>query len=655
MGDWTGRSDGKNEERNSLTRCVLNALEKLKKVAAEGDLRAQEAHDVLAAEAEATGENLDPVELIKSMTGRASGLILILDQLEEVLRDRSSYHRVVKFIKGIQDQVPDALLILSLREEDLIRLRPIEMQRSYGLFKHSYYVSPMSRSAVIKSIVKSSGAKGFEFEESQAKRLVNSARLTGLLQAETINDNTGNTDVDLFQIQAMLRVVSSGLPQDPIGVVIDASHLKRMEGELQSVRVPPSSSGEQSVASLGDKALFRAIKEDLENEDVAEGFVLHDVKLNLIIQRDLKSGSVAEDLAKHVVKFTPAEWFSIRHSQMVRLIPLLSVGDYKTVRDKEDLIDRLLELDSEIMTIGSDPGASAGLALARNWEPSLTEDVLRAITRHAIEKFKAGGLLKSYQARGGEETVELVHDRFATILSKWEKQQTASVEYYIGRLTTVRGERITDSEHVSDKSFSHVVWRGCQVEGVEFHGVTFKKCDFSGTFFAECVFENTFFLECMMAGVVFDHCTFKGSESAKLKMVRHFDRVNLSSVLFLSGKMGWISISHSRLVQATVKGLELTGPVDIEHSSLCFAHFLELTGTTQSDISKSMSDVRIDVRKSWAAFARLEGDLPNSGLFEFHEDCEVSNSRVKPVKPGQTDPMKGHDEKFPLPKLNEPA
>jgi len=442
-------------------------------------------------------------EQVRSLCRAGGGLVLVLDQFEELLRAGADLKEgVIKAIIKVHRFEPRARLLLSLRQEFMHELRDLESFEQ-GLLNRTFYLSPMREPAVREAILKAGQAAGIDVTERAADTLLG-----------WIKEVRHTQPIDLLSLQVILREIfnfalerGSTEGKGKKTVVIDVPTLEEYR------------SG-QSLESLVGEALERWIARSLTTLDFDQ----------------------PSDLLDWAMTPPPATLRATVVRVGAQIAPYLSSGGYKTAQEETSLMFRALHSDlgrlqsdalrdvSHLLSLRGIPLREAikslafseeysestgenlsGIARRDKWSPARTAEYLAMAFSEVLRRLRKGNILKPLKVEG--TTVwELVHDRVGDPFLKWAEKQLGGWEDAVHRVVAARGEDVIITSNQCHQVIQSVCWRGCWIQpvgGAVLEEVVFRECDLRGTIFSNCVFKGGKFENCILDGVLFLDCQFE--------------------------------------------------------------------------------------------------------------------------------------------------
>jgi hypothetical protein len=186
---------------------------------------------------------------------------------------------------------------------------------------------------------------------------------------------------------------------------------------------------------------------------------------------------------------------------------------------------------------------TAGPMMAASARDTLFEEVRRVA--FAIEWLEATEIIR----RDPAGTLTLIHDGAGDAIRDWAEQQGESPDSALRQLTAARGEHYIWTEVIGGERFPVVVnlnWRECRISA-RFERVVFVNCDFTGSRFDGCEFRGVAFVNCLLDDANFEHCVFRG----KMDLPRIVRRSSEAE-----GERGKIRMAPSFIVESPAREVD---------------------------------------------------------------------------------------------------
>jgi uncharacterized protein YjbI with pentapeptide repeats len=551
------------------------------------------------------------VEYVHQLCTATGGLVLILDQAEELLGSglpgsgQELEREVIRVVGTLFQKEKRLKLLLSLREEYLGRISLLARDVD-GLDRRIFRLDPMPASTVKDVILKAAeitkNTVAFAGEE------VVKTIIGWLGEGDSEAGADGETPVDLLRLQALLIGVFQQAQEETPGapVLIDQDLLDRFMKNLEKKL------GRQiAPRELAKQALENHLEKLLDEAEVTEP----------------PKGPGSKLMRRVLVRMAP--WLS-------------SPGGFKRHVIANELVFNAIRDDLEILNLQSNPEEirAAIMELVQNrtgllkvqfessgkdylsgdaatygWSVEQTATMLVNASLEVLDLLCSQYILKSSRGRTAV-TYELVHDGFGPALFEWAERQRVAFPDTLASVVSRRGESFR-WRSITDQTVREVSWLGCNLNDVIIRNVRFERCILTGTIFTSCILDNCVFDQCDLRGSV-----FQGGTWADV----HWLASNGTSALFVGATWNGTTLFESTILDnATLDGLWLTGEVKVADSSLQF-----------SQISKFQMDfdsVSVEIKGS---------DLQNALLEErrvvMGDDCNengVLRRRSQPTAPSR--------------------
>jgi hypothetical protein len=556
---------------------------------------------VLASQAESEGQ--DFCSDIAALCEKAgSGLILILDQFEEVLRAGEEFaDDAIRIVSNLYRFERRVKLMVSLRDEYHKYLHGLETYVG-GLGGRTYFLKPMIAQTVRDAILQSAQAARISISEPVVDEIIMWLRRSSItwLQSQrsfsTTSQEGGDEDasVDLLTLQAILRELFEFCSKRSDGntVVIDRAELDSYaEGH--------------STEELVGEALERWIRNALlapavpANESIPEIYKLPELKLTGFVRR--VAARMAPYLSSGGYK-VPAEERAVMYGTLRDDFARLSDRFEDNARTAwgfqlEGTIPRLdrsaLGLSAEYNEITS--FNLSGVAREQRWSPAETAEQLVAVYLEVLRRLQKGNILKPIRHKN-DIVWELVHDKLGDPLSHWADAQRDTWENAVYSLTATRGtDLLLVKSQQRESAVNNMCWQGCWViprDGSILDGFVFKDCNLQGTVFFNCTLKGVTFHNCLLDGVLFINCQFECGDDDRPVVFQNCEGNGMGFII--NGRPGAKSVVHGmslegcKFSQVKMSRLQLSGAITVESGTrlyLCDFAGLE-SGATNAPVSK---------------------------------------------------------------------
>jgi uncharacterized protein YjbI with pentapeptide repeats len=410
------------------------------------------------------------------------GLVLILDQFEEVLLDPDAGYEAAQGVELLYlTRAAGVRQLISLREDYLHLLRPLEDKELLQV-RRRYTLSPLGADA----------ARSIVTEVSRRN------------DVEWILDKDGeplSSLVDRFTVRSL--GASPGGDANLLGLNVVLRGLWDTHVDPERATLPV---GEQKV-KITEREV-RAYEDSLkgpdgrDSDETLESIALKDWVTKSLAQRSETSDKYEESEIRPMVA-RMAEGLVSRHGQKRKV----------TYEDLEELAFPDLE-EEEHLSEEIDEDRP---------EYELLEAVLTATCQEALRRLVAGNILKTRNSGSGQE-YELVHDGFGHPMKDWALEFESTPMMELGALYPTRNKQfrwkkdVVFADYLNEELIDgrkrpvirRVRWIDCLVSDVDFSEVMFEDCVFRRTQFVRCRFNSSTFLDCFMAFAAFEECKFVG-------------------------------------------------------------------------------------------------------------------------------------------------
>jgi hypothetical protein len=605
---------------------------RLREAVAELKERSPQDYELLSAvyapEREARRENF--VEDVAALCRQAGGLILIVDQFEEVLRAGDELaEEAVGLIGDVYKFERRAHLLLSLREEYNQQLHSLEAYTD-ALYQRTYFLKPMTYKSAKDAVQRSAEAAGIEIGPEQVARILDwllpEARVEVGADARAETTGREQRSVDLLILQTILfelRREIDGLQLDPPRIsdelldrywqAHEAEDLvgKALERWIEYALEQPAP-GDPKRATEDAPALFRLDRG--RDADIITGFVR---RIASTMAPYLSSGDykvAAEELSL---------MYEVLAADFARLVPNYENVDRALFAVTQQGDRYALDVDRLGIARTLDDVSTrdlSGLALEHHWTPADTAQQLVALYEETKNRLMAGNILKAVQMPQRKTMWELVHDQLGKPFSAWADRQRSTWEESIFSLTVRRGQDIyllaPGSNQPREREVRYAAWQGCWIsprDDTSLDGFTFRDCNLQGTAFFKCDLRNTRFIDCKVDGVLFincafDHVLFERSKGNAMGFLTNDEKV--------VSPLTHLAFEDCNLTQMKMSRLTLEGPVNVgSQSRLYLCDFAEMRA--------GASDAGALVFERDAVIEFCAWDLATQAFIEIERGCNL--------------------------------
>lgn len=491
------------------------------------------------------------------------GIVLVLDQFEELLRRDMRLGRsfLTEIVRVAQET--DAQQIISLRDEyvnDILlsvhkelqaQARQARLAPLRGAALREIIVEPPRRAPFNIEVDKDAADLLLEWWHEAAEKQA-STRLTSVESNEV--EDLGATDVGLLHLQAVLwalyrfwraahpegatritraHVAALGVDLSgvddgtPSGVLVITESLRRWIDEPLAATTGEASV-RQLVSAAGDQAaLFAPYLSAAGYKSAQELNNLARLTLEpRLVRLGLETGGLEAALSIcHEVLGPPG-----RSSQTLAV---------ERLREATEAVRESLGQPATANAYGRVAGPSYRSFAARRAEfegvgQELTDvdhvDALQSAGAElvfafvlAVHLLQSRFVLTEPPAQSGARFIELVHDGFGPALTTWASDRLDGPHVALNSLTAISGEDLVwpvlDGSALPPDAATGLCWVGCWIAGqreratgrrgqLPIINLTFDDADLTGSAFEGCDFRDVTFDSCRMRGVLFKDCNF---------------------------------------------------------------------------------------------------------------------------------------------------
>jgi len=542
-----------------------------------------------------TQESMDSFDEVVRCVDATKGLVLVLDQFEDVLRSPHQ-KRTLDLIAMIFSHEPRVRVLLSLRREFFMFLHPLEAQIG-GLAKRTYYLQSMSTKAVQEIITRPAALNRISISVDAVMTIYQ------WLGEDGTSERSGNEPFapSLLSLQALLVDIYE-FSEDGGGSNLDATLLRNYQ---KTRELEPGLLASYSIEIYIDKVLTRGTTGTSSFDKFARGASHSDKQLLL---RRLFA-RLAPALTSGSRPGTPGYKNSVSFSSIVQYI-LRGDLEMLDVRLPADGIAMSTAFDLQHVTLDSygrstDPANTSAAARRLGWSTERTVHVLVAAVGEVLRRLSAGNVVRMIGS-GPQAVFELAHDGLGPAVLSWSETFRNTPNDALASHTRVNGlmfrwptGSLADHLVVDD-----VCWSGCSIENQQFVAVTFNNCDLPATIFRRCSFIGCSFVDCNLNGVMFVQCRFLPARSPAdaRPLIRGG---SMLSALISRCEIHHAKFEATRMDGSVFDGNDVLGRVDIQRCSLESVIFRDCL--LSEDLS-SQNDEAIFVKECDVIFTRIISD-----------------------------------------------
>jgi len=537
------------------------------------------------------------IPLVHWLRSRRSGIILIFDQFEEVLRaDERLATEVCEAIALLFDApIPDLHLLISVRDEYWGKMRVLELKVP-DLGGRVLPLSPMRGRAALGAVqqaVDHANERGVTLRlgdgsPETAERLIRRIRD----MAHGLAPNGGDTrthdalPVDLLSLQAVLVDLYDNATMNPSGVVefndelLDRYRRARREVGLEALESWITKA--LAVPSGRDRAFEKETLVDdvvaFVSERLAENLALGDFKVS-IREPELFYKSLSRELATLLLH--PYHAVRIRTLQTTVETADWSGPEWRVNHSN---------LSGPMRDLGAD-GVSPLAELAR-------------VFGETIERLERKNILRRISPPGVCPIIELVHDQMGPAFTQWSRDRRITKEFedavssfVVERGAPVgleRGRSYGGPGREQPLELRRLQWTGrwihpldvgeeqLVVGSVEGDGaapnlctlsdVVFDRCEFRGALFDHCRFERVRFKHCDLDGTIFKDCHFD-VETPRAAERSSFEQCSGKGTVFLRGVLSNTPFTDCKFLQASFVGGSIVGEITVRGGEMKLTAF----------------------------------------------------------------------------------
>jgi len=547
------------------------------------------------------------IEHIKNICNHPEigGVILIMDQFEEILRSREeNVIWAFKTISKIYNHESRIKMVISLRREFESHLGGLQSETALPLGNLTKLLKPMVVKSARRVILDvADRVKNIKVVPPVDQYLIE--KISSLTSSSQIDNEKGESKktteedtVDLLRLQAILRQLYERCydPQRPDKVVaIDLKALKDYEGQFG-----PGEMVGQSLLRWIETALGTPspdwLKQISEVRDDRSNLPLHLRELYMLPEIDstgfirrvganlssyLSSGGLKlsqeqsgllfntldEDFRRIYKDFNPHDW-------IIYTEPYLKMESSNIIRSHADDTN-----DSNL----------SGVARIKGWTPLQTIEILVAIFYETLLRLKEQYILKEIQT-DNRIFYELTHDGLGEPFKTWAGKQFDTWQDCLYSLTINRGIDLVINEQVGDNNriIEKNRWRGCYInpqgDGRVLKNIKFLHSELVGSVFENCYFQGVVFEDCNLDGSIFINCRLEPAPGSREPVLFKNCRANgMTFISVVDENAGDLCVLNNvlfedcKLSQINFHGILLEGNVHFgAHTEIIQAQFRDI-------------------------------------------------------------------------------
>ena len=475
------------------------------------------------------------------------GVVLILDQFEELLRQQSELAKcVIKWVVRTGHLSSRIRVVLSLRTDGLHLLDPL-LRGVKPFSMERIAIAELSDPEIIGNVIRalrpvaasSDGGVWEKMEEEAARRLgkawTHAAVKPGLLDLQATlyalyyrargraNRGNGGDGARATGAHPRCRIETGDLESfvRDAKMAADCSSVFALGlREAMSLKIAHAEQAARDARLdrylvVGTREMLRRMLPMLSSGDFK--VPVRDAELaRRTLETELRV--LEEELAREAGG-GQCESFSADVAVEKLLCDLEMSGD--SLLDRQVRVPALQKCFPKGAAGDSTPGTAyrpvdvtAGPMMSASASATLLEEVRRVA--FAIKWLEATEIVR----RDPDGTLLLVHDGAGVALSDWSADRANDAETALFQLTGSRGQRFAwpedpDSDGKTiDGVIANLNWRDCTVS-TKLERVIFLNCDFKGTTFLDCTLEGVTFVNCLLDDANFEQCDIVGKVRQK--------------------------------------------------------------------------------------------------------------------------------------------
>lgn len=588
----------------------------------------------------------------------ATGLILVFDQFEELLRPGGETSSdALGVIEALYQRGAESIhVLLSLRQEFIYALRQLESTVG-GLAGRSIVLSPMPRQTVLDVMRDASRSSDVPIQDEAASTIVG-----WLSKVATRSDDERAATPDLLKLQAVLRELFM-FAQDRDKEKVDTEVLAEFEKEF-----------ERFETAVREVLTGRRQTKDRKAERIVEGalerWIEYALDKRLADETAQGEAAPADEAAARQARSFEALTGDLPEERLrrqvrriaIRIAPHLTALDYKVPQEENALFrlavgediwrlgmnsaslrDRIRIVDdekprlnwdeleiSEVLT-DREKDYLSGLAKIEGWSPAETGNRLAGCFRETLHRLKQGNILTrivKVTEEGKSSVWELVHDQFGPTFLKWAHEHKDSWFDCESSLTVSNGVQpimapsdvVAAPESGEKYVMDRISWRGCSVEPglrpkLVLKNVHFVGCFLVGMVFDRCRFEGGSFTDCDLNGALFRNCEFVDAGDGPPV----FELIDSTSLAIVASKIQSLEFRDCELQQPTIIAT-LDGAVRFKDGSrVAQAYFEVARGEAEG--------AKVDFEAGSRAFF-CSANLDSLGMIDYGAQRDVASGAL---------------------------
>jgi hypothetical protein len=468
----------------------------------------------------------------RSLESPETGIVLVFDQFEELLRGEGSVaSESLQLIRDLYLSTEPFRMLIVLRREFVYTLRELEQAIGGGLAGRSMVLGPMPQRTVVEVVTGVSREAGITVDSEVAERIVKLLDKRGAILPSRSGQEKAVEGPDLLHLQAVLRELTAfAFERGSDGISKEV--LRDFEALCE----------DDFLGGALKRWIEAAVKSDVDSADGkkdrgARGMFLpsgHSIQMS---SRDVEGQvrRIAIRIGPHMSSLdykVIQEESTLFRASMGEEIAKLGVRergllDLIWIRDTDPPTRNTDEIGLSSEVARGNAWRMSGIAKRKEWNPAQTADQLVLCFRETLYQLaRANILTATLRVQGGRQlrTWELVHDQLGPSFTSWARDHRDTWDDCLSSLVVSQGIEISVlvpeicPQDGNDRlDLSALSWHGCTIgpvrsERLAFRDVWFVKCSLVGTIFEACDFYGGGFESCIMDGVLFRNCTFRAGK-----------------------------------------------------------------------------------------------------------------------------------------------